>query len=159
MLTALSAIVSAQAEPTEETMAHCKHFLNYASTHQAVILTYTRTNMVLVVHSDASYLPLRYGRPDQQWGCSQPSQLIKAVMSSTAEAELGTLYINTRGAIPQCKILAEMGHKQPPTPMKTNNSTALGVVNNNIHPQRTKVMDMRFHWHKCREAQCQFQFF
>ena len=72
MLTALSAIVSAQAEPTEETMAHCKHFLNYASTHQAVILTYTRTNMVLVVHSDASYLPLRYGRPDQQWGCSQP---------------------------------------------------------------------------------------
>jgi hypothetical protein len=29
MLTALSAIASAQAEPTEETMAQCKLFLDY----------------------------------------------------------------------------------------------------------------------------------
>jgi hypothetical protein len=61
-------------------------------------------------------------------------QLIKAVMSPTVEAELGTLYINAREAVPQCQTLAEMGHKQPPTPMQTNNSTALGVVNNNIQP-------------------------
>ena len=80
-------------------------------------------------------------------------------MSSAAEAELGALYINACKAVPQCQTLAEMGHKQPPTPMQTNNSTALGVVNNNIQPQRTKAMDMRFHWLRCREAQQQFRFF
>jgi hypothetical protein len=80
-------------------------------------------------------------------------------MSSAAEAELGALYINACKAVPQCQTLAEMGHKQPPTPMQTDNSTALGVVNNNIQPQCTKAMDMRFHWLRCYKAQCQFQFF
>jgi hypothetical protein len=67
-------------------------------------------------------------------------------MSSAAKAELGAFYINAREAIPQHQTLAEMGHKQPPTLMQTDNSTALGVVNNNIQPQCTKVMDMIFHW-------------
>jgi hypothetical protein len=56
MLTALSAIASTQAKPMEETMAHCKQFLDYVATHQDAILTYKRSNMVLIVHSDASYL-------------------------------------------------------------------------------------------------------
>jgi hypothetical protein len=43
--------------------------------------------------------------------------------------------------------------------MQTNNSTALGVVNNNIQPQHTKAMDMQFHWLRCCEAQHQFRFF
>jgi hypothetical protein len=30
---------------------------------------------------------------------------------------------------------------------------------NNIQPQRTKAMDMRYQWLRCREAQRQFQFF
>jgi hypothetical protein len=87
------------------------------------------------------------------------AQLSKAVTSSAAEAELGTLYINACKAVPQCQTLAEMGHKQPPTPMQTNNSTALGVVNNNIQSQRTEAMDMQFHWLRCCEAQHQFRFF
>jgi hypothetical protein len=40
MLTALSFIASAQAEPTEETMTHCKQFLDNAATHPDTILTY-----------------------------------------------------------------------------------------------------------------------
>jgi hypothetical protein len=40
MLTALSAIASAQAKPTEETMVQCKLFLDYAATHQDAVLTY-----------------------------------------------------------------------------------------------------------------------
>eukprot|EP00804_Cyclotella_cryptica_P003815 CCRYP_018931-RD/>CCRYP_018931-RD protein AED:0.34 eAED:0.34 QI:0/-1/0/1/-1/0/1/0/60 len=39
-----------------------------------------------------------------------------------------------------------MGHPQPPTPIQTDNSNALGVVTNTIQPKRTKAMDMRFHW-------------
>ena len=85
------------------------------------------------------------------------SQIIKAVMSSAAEAELGALYINAREAIPMRHLLEEMGHKQPPTPLQTDNSTALGVVKQIIQPKRTKAMDMRFHWLRCRENQKQFR--
>jgi hypothetical protein len=60
------------------------------------------------------------------------AQLIKAVMSLAAEAELGTLYINAGKAVPMHNLLQEMGHPQPPTPIQTDNSTALGVVNSNI---------------------------
>jgi hypothetical protein len=57
-------------------------------------------------------------------------------MSSAAEAELGALYINAHEAVPQCCTLEEMGHKQPPTLMQTDNTTAVGVVNNNIQPKQ-----------------------
>ena len=87
------------------------------------------------------------------------AQLIKAVMSSAAETELGALYINAREAVPMRQLLTEMGHAQPSTPIQTDNSTACGVVNNNIQPRGTKAMDMRFHWLRNREAQSQFCFY
>ncbi len=59
------------------------------------------------------------------------SQIIKAVMSSAAEAKIGALYINCKEAIPARHTLEFLGHKQPPTPMQTDNTMALGVVNNN----------------------------
>ncbi len=157
MLTALSAIASAQAKPTEETMVRCKHFLVYTATHQDAVFTHKRSDMVLVIHSDASYLSKPKARSQagghfflsldtenqiNNGAVLNIAQLIKVVMSSAAEAELGALYINACKAVPQCQTLAEMGHKQPPTPMQTNNSTALGVVNNNIQPQRRKARDM-----------------
>ena len=79
------------------------------------------------------------------------AQIIKAVMSSATEAELGGLYINSRETVPLRHLLNEMGHTQPPTPMQTDNSTALGVVKNTIQPKRTKAMDMRFYWLRDRE--------
>jgi hypothetical protein len=161
MLTALSAIASAQAKPTEETMTRCKQFLDYAATHQDTILTYKSSDMVLVVHSDVSYLskPKACSRAGRHFFLSSDSedpanngavlnlaQLIKTVMSSAAEAELGALYINACKAVPQRQTIAEMGHKQPQTPMQTDNTTALGVTTNDIQPQCMKAMDMQFHW-------------
>ena len=43
--------------------------------------------------------------------------------------------------------------------MQTDNSTASGIVNNNILPKATKAMDMGFHWLRCRAAQEQFRVF
>ncbi len=126
-----------------------------------------------MVHSNASYLskPKARSRAEGHFFLSSNkadpidngavlniAALIKAVMSSAVEAELGALYINAREAVPQCCTLEEMGHKQPPTPMQTNNTTAVGVVNNNIQPKCTKAMDMRFHWLRCHETQNQFYF-
>eukprot|EP00804_Cyclotella_cryptica_P006860 CCRYP_010973-RB/>CCRYP_010973-RB protein AED:0.43 eAED:0.43 QI:0/-1/0/1/-1/0/1/0/41 len=39
-----------------------------------------------------------------------------------------------------------MGHPQSPTPIQTDNSTALGLVPNISPPKRTKAMDMCFYW-------------
>ena len=50
-----------------------------------------------------------------------------------------------------------MGHPQPPTPIQVENTTALGVAKNTIQPKRTKAMDMRFHWLRCRDNQKQFR--
>ena len=53
-------------------------------------------------------------------------------------------------------MLTEMGHKQPTTPLQTDNATGEVVCNDKIQPKRTKTMDMRFHW--LRDRQCQEQF-
>ena len=85
------------------------------------------------------------------------SRIIKTVMSSAAEAELCALFINFREAVPARIALGEMRHKQPPTPMQTDNTTALGVVNDNIVSKKLKSMDMRINWLHFREAQKQFR--
>jgi hypothetical protein len=83
--------------------------------------------------------------------------IIKAVMSSVVEAELGALYLNAKEATYLCQILQEMGHPQPRTPIQTDNTTAEGVINNKIRPKWIKAMDMRFHWLRNREAQRQIK--
>ena len=80
-------------------------------------------------------------------------------MSSAAEAELAALFINCQEAVPARHALEEMGHKQPPTPVQTDNTTAHGVVTNNIASKRLKSMDMRLHWLRYRATQGQFRHF
>ena len=155
-------------------MKKVKQFLDYAATHPDAIVTYRASDMVLAAHSDASYLSETNARsragghfymsdnsptPPNNGAVLTVAQIIKAVMSSAAEAELGALYINCREAIPARHALEAMGHKQPATPMQTDNTTALGVVTNTIQPKRMKGMDMRFHWLRCRKRQGQFRHF
>eukprot|EP00956_Cyclotella_meneghiniana_P010727 scaffold15031_cov47-Cyclotella_meneghiniana.AAC.1 len=142
MLTALSSLASEQANPTERTMEKCKQFLDYAASQEEAVITYRKSDMVLAIHSDASYLsePQARSRVGGHHFCSEdvpdPADngalhteygIIKAVMSSAAEAELGGLFINAKKAVPIRRTLEELGHKQPPTPIQTDNSTACGV--------------------------------
>jgi hypothetical protein len=151
-----------------------KWLLDYAATNPDAILTYESSDMILAVHSDASYLSEANARsrvgghffcssdvnePPNNGAVLNISKILKAVMSSAAEAELGALYINASEAVPMRKLLTEMGHKQPKTPIQTDNTTACGVVNNSIQPRRTKAMDMRFHWLCCRDSQGQFRYY
>ena len=80
-------------------------------------------------------------------------------MSSAAKAELGALYIIAREAAHARTILEALGHKQPPTPIQTENSTADGIINNRILPKQLKLMDMRFHWLRDRMLQKFFRFY
>ena len=80
-------------------------------------------------------------------------------MSSAAEAECGAVFENTTDAVPLRTTLDEMGHKQPPTPIQVDNSTAYGFANKLIKQQKSKSMDMRFYWIQDRVAQKQFQIY
>jgi hypothetical protein len=97
-------------------MTHCKQFLNYAATHQDAFITYKKNDMVLVVHSAASYLcePKARNCADRHFFMSSEiedqidngallnlAQLIKAGMSyAVEEAKLGALYTNSHEAVP-----------------------------------------------------------
>ncbi len=174
ILVALSSLASAQSSPTDDTMQRTRHLLDYVATHPDAIVSYAKSQMILGVHSDASYLSEPKGRSragghfflsdgtddaPNNGAILNTSQIIKSVMSSAAEAELGALYMNAREAVPCRTLLDELGHKQPPTPIQTDNSTALGVVTNNILPRRTKAMDMRFWWLRDRKSQEHFRYY
>jgi hypothetical protein len=174
LLTSLSAIAATQSKPTENTMKNVRQFLDYVASQEDAVITYRASDMILSIHSDAGYCNEPHSRsragghfylssdapfPPNNGAILNISQIIKAVMSSAAEAELGALYINAKEAVHIRQMLREMGHPQPRTPIQTDNSTAEGVINSKIQPKRTKAMDMRYFWLKDREAQDQFRFF
>ena len=75
------------------------------------------------------------------------AKIIKSVMQSAAEAEAecGGLYMNAKEAVPMRVILEELGHPQPATPMRTDNSTADGIRNKTVNQKQSKSMDMQFY--------------
>jgi hypothetical protein len=130
--------------------------------------------MILCIHSDAGYCNEKNARsragghffltnndqlPPNNGAIMTNATIIKAVMSSAAEAELGALFLNAKKAVYLQQILTKMGHPQPRTPIQTDNMTAEGVINNKIQPKQTKAMDMRFHWLHNQEAQGQFRIY
>jgi hypothetical protein len=175
MLTPISALTAQQAKPTQATMKRAQQFLDYAATQEPAVLTYRASDMILAIHSDAGYHNEENARsragghhflsenvpyPANNGAIHNEASIIKAVMSSAAEAELGALYINARKGVEIRNMLEEMDHPQPPTPVQTDNSTADGIINLRVMPKRTKAMDMRFHWLRDRAVnQDQFRFF
>ena len=154
-------------------MARTKHLLDYIASQEDAVLMYSASDMVLAVHSDAGYhsKPKARSRAGGHFFLSTNAditpnngiilniaQIIRAVMSSAEEVELGGLFINAKEAVHIRNILTEMGHPQPPTPIQTDNSTANGVINNKIQQKQTKAMDMWFHWIRDRETILQLRF-
>jgi hypothetical protein len=174
MLVALNAIATQQAAPTERTRKRINQLLDYVASQEEAVLTYRASDMVLAIHSDAGYLNESKARsragghfflssdvqnPQNNGAILTVAQIIDAVMSSAAEAELGALFINAKEAVHIRRILIEMGHPQPQTPIQTDNSTAEGVINSRVRPKRTKSMDMRFEWLLDRQQQGQFKIY
>jgi hypothetical protein len=87
------------------------------------------------------------------------AQIIKFVMASAAESELAALFITACEMIPHRQTLIDMGWPQPESSIQKDNSTASGVVNNTIVPCRSKMMNMRFWWLRCRAPQDQFHYY
>ena len=56
LLCPISAIASQSANPTTETMKQTIQLLDYLASQEEAIITYNASDMILAVHSDASYL-------------------------------------------------------------------------------------------------------
>ena len=174
LLATLSAISSQQAAPTARTLAAVHQLLDYVATYPNDGITYRATSMVLAAHSDASFLTETNARsragahvflsdddpvPRPNGAILSISQIIKFVVASAAEAELAALYITARELIPLRTTLEEMGWPQPKTPIQTDNSTAAGFLHDTIIQRKTKMIWLRLHWLRCREAQAHFRFY
>ena len=87
------------------------------------------------------------------------AKILRNVMTSAADAKIGALFANTRLAIPIRNLLAEIGHPQPPTPVQTDNTTALGFVTKNLNPKATKSTDMNYWYMRDKQHQKQFRYY
>jgi hypothetical protein len=179
LLVALGAISSTQAQATQLTQDECLWVLDYIASNPDAVIRYHASDMVLYLHSDASYLSetrarSRAGghfflsdaptdpdmpplvRPRLNGPVHTVSKILDVVVGSAAEAEIGATYVNGQEAVPLRVTLEELRHPQPPTPMQVDNTTADGYANDTIKQKRSKAMDMRFHWIQDRVRQKQF---
>ena len=170
MLHALNDISLNTTKGTEATLAATVHLLNYAHSYPQAETIYRSSDMVLRVDSDAAYLvaPEARSRAGGYHYLSNTkgtlfngpimvvAKVIKNVMASAAEAEIGALFMNAQEAVTIRNCLEAMGHKQPATPIKKDNSTANGIINDTMKQKRSKAIDVRFYWLRDRTKQGQF---
>ena len=159
MLADLNAISVAQANATTTTMGDIIWLLNYSATHPDATNNYHSSDMILHVASDASYLCEERARsragghfplanrlvengdkpptlPTNNGTIHTLCQIIKTVMSSAAEADIGATFLNPKDGLPIRTTLEELGHTQPPTPIQVDNTTVVGFANNTIKQKR-----------------------
>ena len=128
MLVELNSIASEQDNITEATIKAVTHLLNYAATHSESITRYHASGMILHIHSNASFLSepgasIRKGgyhylgtassdpdkAPLKQPPLNGPVHvkctIMRNVLSSAMEAELGALFLTVREA-QQCAWLS-----------------------------------------------------
>jgi hypothetical protein len=180
MLKALGSLAQAQTRGTTATMEAATQLLNYAATHPDAEVTFKKSDMVLHIHSDASYLSEAKARStvggyyflngkDDPTGKVEPElngnihvecRILRVVVASAAEAETAALFHNGQEGAALRNILEEMGFKQEsPTPIQADNTVSTGIVNDTVKAKRTKAMDMRFYWIKDRVKQGQFRIY
>jgi len=163
MLHALNSLTAAQSTGTQRIVTALVHLLNYCATHPDAKIRYHASGMILHIHSDASYLSESQARnragghhylsnppspkpPPPNGPILSIAKILRQVMSSAAEAELGALFLNAKEGTVLRTMLEEMGHPQPATPLQTDNSTTDGIVNGTCKQRQSCAIGMRFYW-------------
>jgi hypothetical protein len=158
----INVLASEQRKSTSDTADKVIKLLNYCTTHPETKIRYHASDMILNIHSDASYISERETNSRSgglfYMGNSSDtankltngeiliiSTVLKHLMSSAAEAEIGAVFINAKEGTILRTALEEVGHPQPPTPLETANTTATGYSNGTIKQKRTRAMDMHFY--------------
>jgi hypothetical protein len=146
----LSDIPTQQSAPTKNTKRRVNQFLDYMWMHPDTIIRYCTSDMVLNVHSNVFYLSAPCaqshaggyfflgslpvdGNPIKLNGAIHiMCMILKLIAASAANAKLGALFLNAQETKVVHLTLAKLGHPQPPTPIQIDNTTTIGIVNNNI---------------------------
>ena len=144
---------SKQAKGTEQTLSQARQLLDYLATHPNAKVRFHASDMIMNVHSDASYLSEANARSRASGhffmgslpSDNQPIRLngtlftlckiLKFVVASAAEAELSALFLACQEGMIFRLTLEEMGHPQPKTPVHCDNATTVGIANNSIKRQ------------------------
>ena len=165
------------AKPTTKTTDKAQQLMDYLNTYPNAYIRYYASDMVLHIDSDAAYLVAPNARsriagyfhlsdhpnitkhPTLNGAILVECKTLRHVVSSSAEAEVAGIFHNAGMALPIRNILKALNHPQPPTPLKTDNTTATGFVYDNIHQKRSKSWDMRYHWLRDKLTQQQFDIY
>jgi hypothetical protein len=130
ILMPLNDIATEQTKATEKTQAATNQLLDYLATHPDATIRYHASDMILHIHSDASYLSVANARsrPGGLFFCGDKSpqednlngsilnvaSVIKNVVASAAESEVVVCFQNAQSGAPPRVALAELGHIHPP---------------------------------------------
>ena len=177
MLPGLNEISTQQASPTTKTQRKVSDLLDYVSTHSNAVIRFHASDMILHVDSDAAYLVLPKAKSrlaGHYFLSNDPAfsrtihpngpiltecKTIRTVVASAAEAETHGLFHNAQTALPIRLLLQQMGHSQPPTPLKTDNKVAEAFVSQEMRHKKSKSWDMRLWWLKDKVVQNHFKIF
>jgi hypothetical protein len=160
MLVALGTLASAQTKATLHTEKLITHFLNYAATNPEATVRYHSSNMILNIHSDASYLSEPQARSQAEgifYMSAVPTKsdpiprlngavhltikIMKNVLASVAEAEVAACFVNAQEACTLRQTLEALGHPQPATPIQTDNS----ILNASIKQKQSQAINMQYY--------------
>ncbi len=162
VLIALSTITIDQTKSTNKIKAKCTQLLDYLAYHTDAKVCFYASNMIMNIHSDASYLSKGNAC---SWTCGHffmgwmpqdntpiringslhvSMNVIWFIVASVAKAELGALFHNCQTGIIFCSILIDMGHVQPKNPVHCNYATTVGIANSMVKRQCSCSMEIHF---------------
>jgi hypothetical protein len=129
VLMPLNDIATEQTKATEKTQSTTNQMLDYLATHQDATIRYHASDMILNIHSDASYLSVSHvwsrTRGLFSLGNKSPKQetrnrsilnvaaVIRNLVSSASQSEVGACFHNAHTGAPLRVTLTELGHTQP----------------------------------------------
>ncbi len=171
ILPATCALASEQASATLSTMARLQRLLGYVAAHPDGRKIFRASDMLLRVLSDASFLSrpnagsvagglsyLGLTDDDELTWLTTPSPATPpaSLLSVPLSRRRSTLAYTPLPATEERKILANMGHPQPATPLFCDNEVAIGIAADTVSQRMSKATDMRLHWIRDRVRQGHF---
>jgi hypothetical protein len=129
VLMLLNDIATEQTKATEKSQTATNQILDYLATHPDATIRYHASNMILHIHSNASYLSVSNARsrlgglfflgnksPEQETlngSIFNVAAIIKNVVASAAESEVGACFHNAQSGAPLRVTLTELGNTTP----------------------------------------------
>ena len=174
LLFSLSAIGAHQDAVSQQINKAINQLIDYSATYPADGILYYSSNMVICAHSDAGFHNESKGRgrvgalillsendPMPKWNgpVLTLAHIIKFVMSSASEAELGAIFITAQEMLATRNTLEEMRWPHSKLPIQTENSSTEVLVSNKSVPRKIKTTDPLFHWLRRWESQGQFRYY